>query len=137
MGKPLLCLNFDGTVTTYASGWQGVTTILDLPVNGLFDFLLQASRFFEIHIFSSRSHQEGGREAMINWFIEHGPELAASYTDTSIVWYAAETGEPLLELTFPSEKPPAFVTLDDRSMTFTGIWPDPQALLAFKPWHKA
>jgi hypothetical protein len=35
---------------------------------------------------------------------------------------------------FPECKPAAFVTLDDRAVTFTGQWPDIAELQAFKPW---
>jgi hypothetical protein len=41
-----------------------------------------------------------------------------------------------LELEWPTEKPPALVTIDDRAITFTGEWPAMAELLAFKPWNK-
>ena len=37
---------------------------------------------------------------------------------------------------FPLMKPAAFVQLDDRAITFTGVFPDPKELLKFKPWNK-
>jgi hypothetical protein len=40
------------------------------------------------------------------------------------------------QLEFPMHKPPALVTLDDRALTFTGIWPDLAELRAFRPWNK-
>ena len=33
-------------------------------------------------------------------------------------------------------KPPAFLTIDDRAIQFTGIFPDPKDLLDFVPWNK-
>lgn len=39
-------------------------------------------------------------------------------------------------LSFPTEKGPAFLTIDDRAICFNGTWPDPQAILEFKPWYK-
>jgi hypothetical protein len=37
---------------------------------------------------------------------------------------------------FPDSKPGAFVSLDDRAITFEGEWPDVDWLRAFKPWNK-
>jgi len=37
---------------------------------------------------------------------------------------------------FPEEKPPAMVSLDDRCLLFSGVWPSMETLLEFKPWNK-
>ena len=37
---------------------------------------------------------------------------------------------------FPTKKPAAFLTIDDRAVCFKGEWPDPEKLLEFKPWNK-
>jgi len=132
MSKPLLCLDFDGVCHLYTSGWQGAETITDPPVPGLWEFLLTASKQFAIAIYSSRSHQEGGRGAMINWFLLHSPwDSPFEVCLTEINW--ASYG---VSLKFPTEKPPAMVGLDDRVLTFDGIWPDVESLRAFKPWNK-
>ena len=68
MSKPILCLDFDGVCHSYTSGWQGADNIPDPPVEGLFEFLIEAHQHFSIHIYSSRSHQEGGIIAMNKWF---------------------------------------------------------------------
>ena len=39
-------------------------------------------------------------------------------------------------LQWPTEKPAAFITIDDRALTFTGVWPAIETLLSFKPWNK-
>ena len=119
--KPILCLDFDGVCHSYTSGWKGATVIPDPPVPGLYEFLLAAQEYFHIHIFSSRSHQSGGIEAMQLWFLQHMPKDIP--------------GVPLLH--FPTEKPPAFLTLDDRGIQFTGVWPPIPDLLHFKPWNKS
>lgn len=118
---PILCLDFDGVCHSYISGWKGVDVIPDPPVDGLWEFLDEASNHFEIHIFSSRTHQDGGMEAMWDWFKSHVPENM----------YHVVAG-----LRFPREKPSAMVTLDDRGILFTGVWPSIETLKAFKPWNK-
>lgn len=117
--KPILSLDFDGVCHSYASGWQGADVVSDPPVDGLFEFLEAANEKFNIHIFSTRSQQEGGIDAMMDWFVEHEG-------DSTVV----------KELFFPTEKPPALVGLDDRVLLFEGDWPDVDELADFEPWTK-
>ena len=42
-----------------------------------------------------------------------------------------------LDLHFPDSKPPAFIALDDRALTFNGVWPELETLTNFKPWNKS
>lgn len=134
MSKPILCLDFDGVCHSYISGWQGATNIPDPPVNGLFEFLEQAKEHFDIQIYSSRSYQHGGRGAMANWFAKwwteylftKRPELKEKYSEFMCPDW----------ITFPLGKPAAFVTIDDRAITFTGEWPNIETLKNFKPWFK-
>lgn len=95
--------------------------ILDGPVPGSFEFILDALDHFDVHIFSARSGLPGGIKGMKAWFVENG-------------WEMDTTGEPK-GLTFPSSKPPAHVSIDDRAMTFTGTWPEIEALQKFRPWN--
>lgn len=127
MSKPILCLDFDGVCHSYTSGWKGADVIPDPPVDGLFDFLFEAQQHFEIHVFSTRSLQNGGIEAMAQWFDEWKEK-----------WQRENDGHALalFPLHFPVEKPPALVTLDDRAITFTGVFPDMETLKNFKPWNK-
>jgi hypothetical protein len=124
--KPILCLDFDGVLHSYSSGWQGPATIPDPPVPGALAFLREAVQHFTVAVYSSRSHQPGGADAMRAWLRQ---------------WAEAERrpGEDLKfldQLQWPQEKPGAFVTLDDRALTFTGKWPSMETLQAFRPWHK-
>lgn len=134
MGAPILCLDFDGVLHSYTSGWKGADVIPDAPVPGAVDFLMESVQRFEVHIFSSRSHQPGGikamREAIQQWIVDAGwpmqiaVAMAQGYGVDSV-------------LHFPTEKPPALVTIDDRAVCFTGMWPSMESLLSFKPWNKA
>lgn len=37
---------------------------------------------------------------------------------------------------FPLMKPPAFLQIDDRAITFTGVFPTVEEMKEFKPWNK-
>jgi hypothetical protein len=47
-----------------------------------------------------------------------------------------EANHIISSIEFPTEKPPALVTIDDRAITFTGIFPSLDDIAAFKPWNK-
>ena len=126
MGKPILCLDFDGVIHSYTSGWQGADMIPDPPVDGAIAFMLGALNHFDVVIFSSRSNQRGGTAAMKGWLKKHA----------GTTWYESPGGPGLEDIRFVLEKPPAVVTLDDRALTFEGEWPDIEALKAFQPWNK-
>lgn len=111
-------IDFDGVIHSYVSKWQGADVIPDPPVPGAIDFIREALNHFDVQIFSSRSNQPGGIEAMKEYLDYH--------TD----------GDLLYDVKFPTEKPPAFLTIDDRAITFNGTWPRIEDLKAFKPWNK-
>lgn len=134
--KPILCIDFDGVIHSYTSGWKGADVIPDPPVPGAIAFLSRAKDCFDVQIFSSRSNQSGGIEAMQRWMRD------AVYDHFDCVF---TTGAPndfdaanaLLEaLSYPTEKPPAMVTIADRALTFTGVWPTIRELQEFEPWNK-
>jgi hypothetical protein len=124
--KPILCLDFDGVLHSYTSGWQGADVIPDPPVPGAIAFLRAAVQHFTVAIYSSRSHQPGGQAAMQSWLATWAKADPDHSTDLSF----------LEAIKWPLEKPGAFVTLDDRALTFSGEWPSMDTLLAFRPWHK-
>lgn len=124
---PILCLDFDGVIHSYTSGWQGANCVPDMPVVGAIDFIIAAEKQFELHIFSSRSNQEGGMHAMQEWLINHLINHGLSEDAALKMTYAV--------IRWPTEKPPALVTIDDRAITFTGEWPNIEVLLNFKPWN--
>lgn len=79
-------------------------------------FLWQATDHFRVAIYSSRSGQSGGILAMRSWLSRHFREHWAADRTTA--------DDKLAEIEWPTEKPPALVTLDDRALTFDGTWPD-------------
>lgn len=119
MSKPILCLDFDGVIHSYTNGWKGADVISDPPVPGTKDFIEEALEVFEITIFSSRTMQPGGLVAMKSWF-----DTVLDLDHERVKW--------------ATEKPAAFITIDDRALTFRGNWNDfdIQGLLQFKPWNK-
>lgn len=134
MSKPILCLDLDGVIHSYSSGWMGPDKF-DPPVPGAIDFIVDAQKHFNVAIHSSRFNHPGAAEATAEWLFEHG--ITREYIATPEEWegrdwFAWENGAIVLT----AAKPPAFVTLDDRAITFTGTFPDPAELLSFRPWNK-
>ena len=127
MTKPILCLDFDGVIHSYTSGWKGADVIPDDPVPGAFPFIYIALIYFRVAIYSGRSNQLGGVKAMQKWFRKHAKR------DPDAHFWPPAWHE---EIEWPTKKPPAFVTIDDRAITLTGTWPDVDDLLTFKPWNK-
>jgi len=132
---PILCLDFDGVLHSYTSGWKGARVIPDGPMPGAIDWLrslltdaecvcAMAPRYdrFDVQIYSSRSRYWGGRRAMRNW-------LAYQFVQAGYYRQLVEL------LKFPKAKPPAFLTIDDRAMCFTGEFPTVDEMQAFKPFR--
>ena len=124
--KPILCLDFDGVIHSYASGWKGMGIVSAPPVPGAMAFIRNAQEHLRVAIYSSRSSQPAGikamRDAVLKWLQEDfGKE---------------EAGRIFADIFWPISKPPAFLTIDDRAITFNGLFQDPKDLLEFKPWNK-
>lgn len=117
----IVCVDFDGVIHSYTSGWKGACNIPDPPVPRAFDWLCEmvADGRFEICIYSSRSKEEGAIDAMKSWFKERGLNLAV-----------------LDVLKFPTQKPAAVMTIDDRAFCFQGTFPPGEWIAQFKPWNK-
>lgn len=127
--KPILCVDFDGVIHSYSSKWVDEVTIPDPPVPGALAWLWKATEWFNVQIYSSRSKTEAGINAMRLWMARN---CAATF----------DMDHPMNNSPFPigfaAEKPAAFLTIDDRALTFDGDWSeiDPADLLNFKPWNK-
>lgn len=135
MKNPIICVDFDGVIHSYTSGWQGVSVISDPPVKGAIEWLIDhlpvpdalggcmAPKYEGpiVQIYSSRSKSWFGRRAMRKWLIANG--LPREYIDDGL-------------LKFPAKKPAAFLTIDDRAICFTGEFPSTSEMMSFKPWNK-
>jgi len=120
-----ICVDFDGVLHSYTSGWKGYDVVADGPVPGAMEWLkgLIEDKGFSVYILSSRAANVPGisaiKKALTSWFLEQGYD------------------ERLLDkVCITSAKPPAWVTLDDRVIRFEGTFPEYDSLIAFKPWNK-
>lgn len=126
--KPILCIDFDGVIHSYEKGWQN-GVIYGEVTPGFFEWLELARPLFKLVIYSSRSKTNEGVTAMGLWLHEKRN-----------AWIKAgghrHPTEPL-EIEFAHEKPPAFLTIDDRAIQFNGNWDlfEPRQLRKFKPWN--
>jgi hypothetical protein len=121
--KPILCIDYEGTVCTKD----------EKPTEGFFTWAVEACRHFNLVIFTPQASTEEGLQSLEQWLQLH-----------TIAWRhdQMERGTPIatapLAFEFAHEKLPAFLTIDDRSITFTGRWTDlklkPETLLKFIAW---
>jgi len=99
--KKTICLDFDGVLHSYKSGWLG-EDVLEEPMEGAQDFCRTLKVFFEVVIFSSRSRNSLGYGAMVDWLGKHN--------------------FPFMPIS--SVKPMAVLYVDDRGFRFTGSFGD-------------
>ncbi|MCA9194206.1 MAG: hypothetical protein KDB03_20700 [Planctomycetales bacterium] len=95
-----ICLDFDGVIHSYRSGWQGHEIIPDPPIHGCEIAISKLREHYRVVVHSARCATQEGREAIARWLKQHRIEV-----------------DEICE-----HKPPAFVYLDDRAITFRGNW---------------
>lgn len=112
-----ICIDFDGVIHSYTSGWQGHENIPDPPVPGALDFIRAAQSIggVEVVIQSTRAAKPEGLFAIEKYLHENGLDPRPVIT---------------------AEKPPALIYIDDRGFRFEGTWPAIEDLLAMQPWNK-
>lgn len=124
--KPILCIDFDGVIHGYSKGWQ-TGEIYDDVVEGFFEWAEAAKEHFELVIYSSRSSRPSGLYDMQDWLLIQLEKAGIE-----------EKRLALYDFEFAEEKPPAFLTIDDRAIQFRGDWKawwlEPTQLLKFVPW---
>lgn len=136
MKKPkIICIDFDGVIHSYTSGWQGPRNIPDPPVPGAIEWIEEFIMLFcappesiaamaepgkyRLFIYSSRSRYPGARRAMKKYLLKHG--LDKRFLEV---------------IKFPTRKPPAHITIDDRAICFTGQFPSTKEITEFLPWFE-
>jgi hypothetical protein len=155
VNKPILSLDFDGTINSYTSGWKGPRTLPDRAMPGALEFIVNAQELFTVHIFSTRSNYIGGRRAMRKYLFREYKALGGINSgdngyqpipvwwsnrinfDYGDPWYISEVetiNEVIGDIVFPKHKPPALVAIDDRAIQFEGKWPNVDELINFKPY---
>jgi hypothetical protein len=139
MSKPILCLDFDGVIHSYTSGWIEHDFIPDRPVAGALEFIAEAIKHYDVKIHSSRSaakYENSGKRAMNNWLEYWARQILPNSEEDGWTANAVINAICYNKEAWPTDKPPAFVTIDDRALTFDGTWPSMQTLKEFKPWNK-
>lgn len=144
-GKSILCVDFDGVIHSYKSGWKGPRCIPDPPVDGALAFLVEAAKHFQVCIYSSRSRYFLGKWAMKQWLLRHltdyvwdkYPEMLDSFSILDAEEDARTAAKSFIrQWKFPTRKPAAFLQIDDRAVCFTGTFPTVEEMKAFKPWNR-
>lgn len=126
--KPNLVIDFDGVIHSYEDGWQG-GHIYGTVVPKFFEWAERAKQRFTLCIYSSRSGSHKSCQPMKDW-------LKVQLTNWK--WDNPNSTLEFDDFTFPPSKPPAFVMIDDRAITFNGNWLDPaydpDILITFRSW---
>ena len=114
-----VCLDFDGVINSYKSGFVAIDDIPDPPVEGSFEAIEMYWRDgLKIYIFSTRNSFDEGRRAIENWLLDWG--LRRDILD---------------DIEIVAEKPIAKMYIDDRGYHFTGDFPSSEDIEKFVPWH--
>ncbi|MCA9126431.1 MAG: hypothetical protein KDB22_05070 [Planctomycetales bacterium] len=95
-----ICLDFDGVIHSYRSGWCGIESIPDPPIHGTDRAIERLRQEYRVVVHSARCATQAGREAIENWLLKH----------QIVVDEVCE------------HKPPAMVYIDDRAIRFQGDW---------------
>ncbi len=99
-GKPVVCLDFDGVLHSYSSGWKGNDVIPDPPIDGAKKAVDTLRKRYKVVVNSARCMNRKGRKAVEAFLDEH-----------NIV--VDEVSE---------HKPAAIAYVDDLGVPFQGDW---------------
>jgi hypothetical protein len=95
-----VCLDFDGVIHSYRSGWCGAEIIPDPPIHGTREAVAQLRKRFRVVVHSARCATDAGCAAVTAWLLKHNIEI-----------------DEVCRF-----KPPAAIYVDDRAVPFRGDW---------------
>ena len=95
-----VCLDFDGVLHSYRSGWRGSTVIPDPPIHGTREAVARLREQYRVVVYSARCRTPEGRGAVELWLRKHDIQV-----------------DEVCDF-----KPPALVYVDDRAIQFRGDW---------------
>ena len=124
--KKTLCVDFDGVLHSYTSGWQGPGVVADGPVPGAIEWLSWLTECYEVCVYSSRSKVTEGQRAMADAIFRWASDILDKCHAIRLV----------NKLQFPTQKPAAWLTIDDRCICFEGKFPTLEEIDGFVPWNK-
>ena len=119
MAKTIV-LDFDGVIHNYGK-WLGASKMDGGPIEGAKEFIEECfERGYNVSILSSRNGQTGGVAGMQSFLLK---KVGLSKDIVS-------------KIDFPIQKPPHHMIIDDRAVTFNGVFPDFDYIEEFRPWNK-
>ena len=95
-----VCLDFDGVLHSYRSGWRGPEVIPDPPIHGTREAIARLRQHYRVVVYSGRCRSSEGRQAVEQWLARHDIQVDEVCDN----------------------KPPALVYVDDRAVRFRGNW---------------
>ena len=139
--KKYICVDFDGVIHSYESGWKGARNIPDAPVKGAIRWLyiLLMNKNIVVCIYSARSKYFLARYFMKKWLwkmacLEFGYSCSKNADCHNTAGYS-EPQQMLASIKFPKTKPAAWITIDDRCICYKGKkHPSISEIINFKSW---
>ena len=115
-----ICLDFDGVLNSYTSGWNG-GKLVDSPVPGAIEWLEEITKKHKVIIHTARlrsANEDQSPQQVEEWLRKSGLSDRA-----------------LAKLTYQA-KPIAHVYIDDRAIAFSGEnFPTADEVENFKTWQ--
>ena len=108
-----ICIDFDGVIHPNMK-YLGTSKIIEPPLEGVKDFLIELSKQFKIIIHSARCEDSDGKEAIEKYLKKYNIEYKVS-----------------------ENKPHAYIYLDDREINFNGDFEKAMKdIIEFRQWQE-